>query len=154
MKTMNLFNSIASEIGITYHNSIPTSEMQKITQSSAAYDLLRSIWNDQIELYESFYVLYMNRANKVLGYRCISQGGISGTVVDPKAVFQAALLANASSLIMAHNHPSGNMQPSEADNKLTKKLIAAGKVLDIDVLDHLILDTNNFYSYADQGQMN
>jgi len=151
---MNLFNSIASEIGITYHNSIPTSEMQKITQSSAAYDLLRSIWNDQIELYESFYVLYMNRANKVLGYRCISQGGISGTVVDPKAVFQAALLANASSLIMAHNHPSGNMQPSEADNKLTKKLIAAGKVLDIDVLDHLILDTNNFYSYADQGQMN
>jgi len=151
---MNLFNSIASEIGITYHNSIPTSEMQKITQSSAAYDLLRSIWNDQIELYESFYVLYMNRANKVIGYRCISQGGISGTVVDPKAVFQAALLANASSLIMAHNHPSGNMQPSEADNKLTKKLIAAGKVLDIDVLDHLILDTNNFYSYADQGQMN
>ena len=151
---MNLFNSIASEIGITYHNSIPTSEMQKITQSSAAYDLLRSIWNDQIELYESFYVLYMNRANKVLGYRCISQGGISGTVVDPKAVFQAALLANASSLIMAHNHPSGNMQPSEADNKLTKKLIAAGKVLDIDVLDHLIMDTNNFYSYADQGQMN
>ena len=151
---MNLFNSIASEIGITYHNSIPTSEMQKITQSSAAYDLLRSIWNDQIELYESFYVLYMNRANNVLGYRCISQGGISGTVVDPKAVFQAALLANASSLIMAHNHPSGNMQPSEADNKLTKKLIAAGKVLDIDVLDHLILDTNNFYSYADQGQMN
>ena len=151
---MNLFNSIASEIGITYHNSIPTSEMQKITQSSAAYDLLRSIWNDQIELYESFYVLYMNRANKVLGYRCISQGGISGTVVDPKAVFQAALLANASSLIMAHNHPSGHMQPSEADNKLTKKLIAAGKVLDIDVLDHLIMDTNNFYSYADQGQMN
>jgi len=151
MKTMNLFNSIASEIGITYHNSVPTAQMQKITQSSAAYDLLRSIWNDQIELYESFYVLYMNRGNKVLGYRCISQGGISGTVVDPKAVFQAALLANASSLIMAHNHPSGNMQPSEADTKLTKKLSDAGKLLDIYVLDHLILSTESFYSYADQG---
>ena len=153
MKTLNLFNSIAAEIGITYHNSVPSSEMQKITQSNGAYNLFCSIWNDQIELYESFYVLFMNRANKVLGYRCISQGGISGTVVDPKAIFQAALLSNASSLIMAHNHPSGNLQPSEADTKLTRKLRDAGILLDIDVLDHLVISTEGYYSFADQGQL-
>jgi len=153
MKTMNLFNSIASEIGITYHNAVPASQMQKITQSQHAYDVLRSIWNDQIELYESFYVLFMSRANRVLGYRCISQGGVSGTVVDPKSIFQAALLCNASSLILSHNHPSGNMQPSEADSKITTKIKEAGRFLDIDVLDHLIISTDEYYSFADQGQM-
>ncbi len=153
MKTMNLFNSIAAEIGITYHNSVPPSQLQKITQSNSACDLFRSIWNDEFELYESFYVLFMNRSNSVLGYRCISQGGVSGTVVDPKAVFQAALMANACSMIMAHNHPSGNIQPSEADSKLTKKLREAGSFLDIDVLDHLILTQEGYYSYADQGMI-
>ena len=153
MKTMNLFNSIAAEIGITYHNSVPASQLQKITQSNSACDLLRSIWNDQIELYESFYVLYLNRANKVLGYKCISQGGVSCTTVDPKAIFQAALLANACSMIIAHNHPSGEIQPSKADEVLTKRLRDAGSFLDINVLDHLIIAQENYYSFADQGMM-
>jgi len=153
MKTMNLFNSIAAEIGITYHNSVPASQMQKITQSRQAYELLCSLWNDQIELYESFYVLFLNRANNVLAYKCISQGGTSGTVVDPKAIFQAALLANACSMIIAHNHPSGEIQPSKADEVLTKRLRDAGSFLDINVLDHLIIAQESYYSFADQGMI-
>jgi DNA repair protein RadC len=151
MKTLNLFNSVAAEVSMTYHNSVPVSEMQKISQSSNAYDLLMSIWNDQVELYESFYVLLLNRANKVLGYRCLSQGGISGTVVDPKAIFQVALLTNASSVIIAHNHPSGNLLPSDADTRLTKKIKDVGNLMELQLLDHLIIAQEGYYSFADQG---
>ena len=150
---MNLFNSSVAEVSIVYHNTVRPSERQKITKSNDAFDLLKSIWNDQIDLYESFYILLMNRANKVLGYRCISQGGVSGTVVDPKAIFQAALLANASNIILAHNHPSGTLVPSEADERITKKLKLAGEYMEIQVLDHLILGDESFYSFADDGRL-
>jgi len=150
---MNLFNSTVDEISIVYHNSVRPSERQKISNSSNAHEILRNLWNDQIDLYESFYILLLNRANKVLGYRCISQGGISGTVVDPKAIFQAALLTNASNIILAHNHPSGTLIPSEADEMITKKIKAAGEFLEIQVLDHLILGDDSFFSFADEGRM-
>lgn len=153
MKTMNLFNSTVDEISIVYHHTVRPSERKKVNSSSSAHEILRSIWNDQVELYESFYILLLNRANKVLGYRLISQGGVSGTVVDPKAIFQAALLANASSIILAHNHPSGTLTPSEADDRITKKLKAAGEFLEISVLDHLILGDDQFYSFADEGRL-
>ena len=153
MKTMNLFNSTVDEVSIVYHNTVRACDRKKISNSASAYDILRSIWNDQIDLYESFYILMLNRANKVLGYRCISQGGVSGTVVDPKAIFQAALLCNASSLILSHNHPSGTLTPSEADERITKKLKAAGEFLEIAVLDHLIIGDDTFYSFADEGRL-
>ena len=153
MKTMNLFNSTVAELSIVYHNSIRPSERQKVTNSASAYEILRNIWNDQIDIYESFYILLMNRANRVIGYRCISTGGVSGTVVDPKAIFQAALLTNATNVILAHNHPSGTLIPSDADEKITQKIKSAGLFLEIQVLDHLILGDDRFYSFADEGRM-
>ena len=100
---------------------------------------------------EEFSVLVLNRANRVLGYARISQGGLSGTVADPKVIFQIALKSNSCSIIIAHNHPSGNTQPSEADIQLTRKLKDAGAVLDLPVLDHLILTSEGYYSFADEG---
>ncbi len=89
----------------------------------------------------------------MLGVYQVSSGGTTGTVVDPKLIFQAALKTNASSVIIAHNHPSGNLQPSDLDKKLTSKLINAGSFLDINVLDHLIIINDNYKSFADDGLM-
>ncbi len=150
----NLFNSSVAEIQIIYHNQVRPADMRKITKSSDAFDILRDIWSDQLEHVEEFYILLLNKANKVLGYKLISQGGISGTVVDPKLVFQTALKANASSMILAHNHPSGNKLPSDADEKITQKCKSAGIFLDITILDHLIVTPDdNYYSFADEGKL-
>lgn len=96
-------------------------------------------------------ILCLNRANKVLGWAKVSQGGLSGIVADPKVIFQIALKSNGSSLILCHNHPSLNLQPSEADIHLTRKLKEAGLMLDLPVLDHLIVSSEGFYSFADEG---
>lgn len=125
--------------------------MPKVTCSNDAVEVLRSIWSDQIEYREEFVILCLNRANKVLGYSRISSGGTTGTVADPKIIFQIALKSNASSIILAHNHPSGNSKPSESDTKLTDKLKNAGQLLDIPVLDHVILTNESFFSFADEG---
>ena len=106
-----------------------------------------------MNLRESFYALYLNRANKVLGDHLISLGGVSGTVVDPKCVYQVALKAHASSLIVAHNHPSGNKEPSNADLEITRKLKEAGQLLDINLLDHIILLPEGYISMADEGML-
>jgi len=140
-----------SEIEISYKPVIKPSEMVKITCSKDAEKIFRSIWGNDLNYKESFYALYLNRANKVLGYQLISSGGISGTVVDAKCIYQAALKASCVNLIIAHNHPSGNSDPSDADIKITKKLKDAGKLLDITLLDHLILLPERYTSLADQG---
>lgn len=102
--------------------------------------------------YELFFAIFMNRANRVLGKVRISEGGISGTVADPKKIFKMALDYKASSMILSHNHPSGNCQPSEADIQLTRKLKEAGQLLDLPVLDHIIYgDKDTYYSFADEG---
>ena len=103
--------------------------------------------------YEEFWVLLLNRANKIIRKISISEGGIAGTVADPKKIFKAALENNASSIILCHNHPSGNIKPSEADIKLTKKLKDAGLMLDISVLDHIIVGDNTYFSFADENLM-
>jgi DNA repair protein RadC len=149
----NLFNSNLAEIQVTYKSKVKFSEMRKITTSKEGEEIFRSIWSDSMELREEFYILLLNRANRVKGYYRVSEGGTAGTVVDPKLVFSVALKCQASALMLAHNHPSGNLQPSEADLRLTKNLIAGGKVLEISVLDHLILTSENFYSFADEGVM-
>ena len=140
-----------SEIEISYKPVLKPSEMVKITCSSDAEKIFRSIWGSDITYRESFYALYLNRANKVLGYQLISIGGISGTVVDVRCIYQAALKALSSSLILAHNHLSGNSEPSDADIKITKKLNDAGKLLVITLLDHLILLPEGYTSLADEG---
>lgn len=149
MKTSaNLFQ--ICEITVNYSSKVKASNRPKIAGSRDVYDLILPIWDD-LEYRESFAVLLMNRANKALGIAQISVGGVSGTVADPKLIFQHALMANASSIILLHNHPSGNTSPSEADIHLTKKLTECGKFLDLPVLDHLIITTDGYYSFADEG---
>ena len=150
-KQLTLFNQV-SEIQITYRNAIPSAYRPKITCSDDAYLVFQANWNsDTIDMHEEFKVLALNRANQVLGIIPVSVGGVAGTVADPKIIFGAALKALASSIILGHNHPSGNLTPSEADIRLTQKLKEAGGLLDLPIVDHLILSSEGFYSFADQG---
>ena len=144
-----------SEVQLTYKNKVKPSERKKITSSKDAYQIFIDNWNPEIiEFVEEFKILLMNRANSVLGILEISKGGISGTVTDVRIVFQAAIKGNASGIICAHNHPSGNLNPSESDTRLTQKLREAGNLMDIQLLDHLILATEgDYYSYADNGTL-
>lgn len=139
-----------SEISVSYSNS--KKEKLKAKDSKQCYALFLDSWNkNTIELQEEFKILLLNRANNVLGIYNLSRGGTTGTVVDAKLVFSVALKCNASSIIIAHNHPSGNLTPSEADKTITNKLKQAGKLLDIALLDHLIVTKENFYSFLDEG---
>jgi DNA repair protein RadC len=142
-----------SEVKLSYRNKIKASDRIKITCSRDAYKIFMDNWNPEIiEFVEEFKLLLLNRANSVLGILEISKGGISGTVTDVRVVFQAAIKGNASGIICAHNHPSGNLNPSESDTRLTQKLKEAGNLMDIQLLDHLILSTEgDYYSFADNG---
>ncbi len=143
-------NSVLSEIKVSYTNK--NSDGIKVTSSQSVYQLLLSCWNKStIELQEEFKVLLLNRANKVLGIYPVSRGGVSGTLVDPKLIFSVALKCNSSGLILVHNHPSGNLKPSEADKALTHKMESAAKFLDIKVIDHLIITKDSYFSFADEG---
>jgi len=124
-------------------------QKEKITSSRDAFEIFRCAMGDQP--YESFWIIVLNKANKVLRKCIISEGGVSGTVVDPKKIFKIALDLHASSIILGHNHPSGNIQPSEADQKITRKIKDSGYMLDIAVLDHIIIGDDNYYSFADEG---
>lgn len=125
---------------------------RKITKSKDAEEIFREIWNkDTIELQETFYVLFLDRSNSTIGYLLLSLGGIAGTVVDTKLIFASAIQSAASSIILAHNHPSGNLKPSEADISLTKKIKEGAKLLDILLFDHLILTAEGYYGFADDG---
>ena len=101
--------------------------------------------------HEEFWILYLNYSNKVIAKSQLSKGGITGTVVDIRIVFKIALEQNATSIILSHNHPSGKLQPSDADITITKKIKMAGQQLDIPVLDHLIITEKGFYSFNDNG---
>jgi len=103
--------------------------------------------------HEEFWILLLNRANRVIGRERISSEGVSGTIVDARIIFKSAIEHTASGVILAHNHPSGNLNPSQADLKLTKRLKESGKLLDINILDHLIITDNGYYSMADEGVM-
>jgi DNA repair protein RadC len=124
---------------------------EKITSSRDAYEIFRSSIGDLP--YEEFWIIILNKANKVIRKCSISEGGVSGTVVDPKKIFKIALDNHASSIILGHNHPSGNIQPSDADHKITKKIKDAGFMLDVAVLDHLIIGDDRYYSFADEGTL-
>jgi len=126
-----------------------------IRNSKDIFTACRHLFSDAtISLFEEFIILLLNRSNKIIGFSRISSGGVSGTVVDAKMVFMTALKCSpCSSLVLLHNHPSGNLKPSQQDINLTKKLVKAGKLLDIDVIDHLIISTCGFLSFADEGLM-
>jgi len=123
----------------------------RITNSIDVVEIMKQ---DLIDLnHEEFWIIILNRANYVLRKNKISSGGISGTVADPKLIFKSALDHSGSSIILVHNHPSGNLQPSQADITLTKTLKEAGKFLEIPVLDHIIVSDNSYFSFADEGMM-
>ncbi|MBN2172681.1 MAG: DNA repair protein RadC [Bacteroidales bacterium] len=126
-------------------------EKKKITSSKDVFEYFSGIFGDSN--YEAFYILLLNRGNKIIREVQISEGGFSGTVADPKKIFKIALENNATSIILCHNHPSGNIQPSDADIKLTHKLKSAGEMLDLQVLDHIILGEEKYYSFADEGTL-
>ena len=102
---------------------------------------------------EHFLVMYLNQSNHALKVECISNGGTTHVIADPKIIFKNALNLNATCIILGHNHPSGNPRPSEDDRQLTKKLVAAGKLLDITVIDHIIIGNERYYSFRDHGDM-
>lgn len=122
-----------------------------IKASRDAYEIVQSLTGDSN--YEQFWVLLLNRANKLIRKECISEGGIAGTVADPKRIYKLALEHNASFIILAHNHPSGNLHPSDEDIRLTRKLKQAGEVLDIRIIDHIVAGENDYYSFADEGML-
>lgn len=127
----------------------------KVTNSLSAFNLLFPLYNkDIIELQEQFYMLLLNRANIVIGWVNLSKGGATGTVVDPKILFAIALKANSCCIILSHNHPSGNLVPSESDIKLTQNLLASAKLLEINLLDHIIVNScEKYYSFADEEKL-
>jgi DNA repair protein RadC len=153
METKINVNEIAvAEIELVYKSKVKASERPKINSSKDAYDIFLQSWDDnKIEFVEQFKILLLNRGNKVLGVYEVSTGGVTGTVADPRLIFAAALKANACAIILAHNHPSSNLKPSNADEQLTFKMKEGGKFLDIQILDHLIICTDGYYSMADEG---
>jgi len=147
-------NCIA-EVELTYKTKVKASERPQIKDSRDAFELLYLSWNlDSIEHIEEFKIMLLNRCNKVLGIATISKGGISGTVIDVKLILQYAIKANASAIIISHNHPSGGKEPSEADISITKRIKEAGNIMDLKLLDHIILiPEEEFYSMADNEKI-
>lgn len=130
---------------------VDVNEKPKIGSSQEAYEQIRG---DLMDLtHEEFWVLLLNRANRVIKKKRVSEGGVSGTVADPKIIFKMALEELASGIIVAHNHPSGNMTASQSDIDLTRKLRDAGKFLEVQLLDHLIICGQKYFSFADEGML-
>jgi|TARA_R110002020_G_scaffold103640_3_gene242860 DNA repair protein RadC len=141
-----------SEIELSYTNQ--SDQIIKVTSSLSAFEILTDNWNpNTIELQEEFKLLLLDRDNKVLGLYNLSKGGIAGTVVDVRLMMVVALKSKASAIILAHNHPSGNMKPSAQDKTITKKIMSACKFLDIDLLDHIILSNKKYYSFKDEDDI-
>jgi DNA repair protein RadC len=124
-------------------------EKVKISSSRDVFDIMSPLMSDLV--HEEFWCLFLNRSNKVLGKFKLSQGGISGTVTDVRVVMKKAVEYLASGIIVSHNHPSGNLQPSESDTKITQKIKEAGMLFDIQLMDHIIVGEKEYYSFADQG---
>ncbi|MBS1682062.1 MAG: DNA repair protein RadC [Bacteroidetes bacterium] len=138
----------AMELGRRRKEQLPE-EKPKLDSSISAFNIIKGDLQDLP--HEEFWVLLLNRAHRLIKKKRVSEGGVSGTVADPKIIFKLALEELASGIIVAHNHPSGNLKPSANDISLTKKLKEAGKVLEIDVLDHLIIGHQQYFSFTDEG---
>lgn len=126
-----------------------TLELKKITSSQDVFNIMQPIMGELA--HEEFWILFLNNSNKVIYKAQLSKGGITGTVVDVRLIFKTAFEQNATAIILTHNHPSGNIQASEADKEITKKLKLAGEQLEIKVLDHVIITENNYLSFQDEG---
>jgi len=126
-----------------------TEEKPNVRCSEDSFNFLYPFFADLN--HEEFYVLYLNRANNIVAYEQLSKGGVSGTIADGKIIFSHALEHKSCAIVLAHNHPSGRLKPSASDIKLTKSLVKFGKLIDIQILDHLIITANNYFSFVDEG---
>lgn len=141
-----------AEITMSYKTKVSDKNKPYVNSSLDAYLLLKSVWNeDHIEFIEEFRILLLNRRQRVIASYMVGQGGCEGVYVDLKLIFKAALVTNASSIILSHNHPSGNLQPSEQDKLLTKDIVQLGKMLRLPIFDHIIVTVDSYYSFADSG---
>ena len=149
---MKTYKSDTPEITLKYkHSGIVKT---KITNSSDSYSLLKGMFDaDTLEYCESSVAIYLNRANNTIGWQKISQGGITGTIIDVRVVLATALKCGATNIIISHNHPSGQLKSSEQDDTLTKKLSDACKIMEIRLLDHVIITSEGYYSYSDEGKI-
>jgi DNA repair protein RadC len=151
-KALQEVMSQVAEVELIYKSKVKASQRPLISSSLDAYNVLKDLWEEgKIDLVEQFKVLFLNRANRVLCLFNVSSGGITGTVADPRLIYTAALKVNAVSIVLSHNHPSGALKPSRQDEELTQKIKGAGAFLDIKVLDHVILSSEGYYSFADEG---
>lgn len=143
-----------TEVELIYRNKTKAADRPKIMVASDAYDVLIASWDaNKIELLEQFKILLLDRNKACMGMCEIATGGMSACIVDPKIIFATALKARAQRIILAHNHPSQCLSPSFADISLTRKLHECGRLLDIDVVDHLIVTPGGYYSFANEGLM-
>ena len=144
-----------AEVKLIYRTNVKASDRLQVKFSRDAFEIFLEHWDlDSIEHVEEFKLMLLTRSNKVLGVASISKGGISGTVTDVRIILQYAIKANASGIIICHNHPSGNLRPSESDLALTKKIKESASVMDIQLLDHLIIvPESEYYSMADNGSI-
>ncbi len=141
-----------AEVELVYKTKVKASERPKISNVKDCYNLLKELWNgNTIEMQEEFKVLLLNRCNNVIGIYQASSGGITGTVADPRLILAAAIKSLSVSIILSHNHPSGNLKPSRADEELTQKIKVAASYHDIKVIDHIIITSEGYYSFADEG---
>ena len=141
---------LIAEVQISYSSHVKAKDRTKICGSADAASAFRSIWPSYDHI-EFSYMLMMNRQNQILGYHQISKGGMTGAVIDVRVVFQVALKSSSTSILLAHNHPSGNLDTSDADRKITRQIKEAGLILDIPLLDHIIMTTDSYFSMADEG---
>ena len=147
-------SSVFAEMAISYKTTGNFTDMPVLSGNMDTNQFLRKIWDaDQIEYREEFVLLMLNRRNKLIGWVKISSGGTAGTIADPKIIFQHALLSGCSSIILSHNHPSGSLKPSYADMAITEKLVNAGRLLEIEVLDHVIMTADSSLSFKSEGLM-
>ncbi len=140
----------AIELGRRRKEAEPT-KRTKVTSSVQVYEHLKSRMSDL--MHEEFYILLLNRSNEIMATTLISSGGMSGTVADGKIIFKKALEMQSHAIILAHNHPSGQLKPSTADTQLTKKMVEFGKMIDLPILDHLIFTDYGYFSFADEGMI-
>jgi len=142
----------SQKLSLQKFNEPGISFREKITCSNDCYQIAKKFWDaESLEITESFNVVYLNKQNQTIAWAEISRGGMDGTMADTRIIFAHAILAGATAMILFHNHPSGGLKPSDADIAVTKKLKAAGNILDILVLDHLIVTAESYYSFADEG---
>jgi DNA repair protein RadC len=142
------------KLKLTIENPFPNADRITVRCADDAVNIFRDIWEpDTMDLYESVYILFLNRASRVIGFNKHSIGSISGSIIDVRLVFATALLSASTSIIVGHNHPSGNLNPSSADEHITKLLTESGTILHSPRRDHIIITSDSFFSFGNQGML-